>query len=375
MSSNQSSSRGRKRASTSTLNTRTTTNTTATRNSRPYDRDFQQNLVDGGVYPEEYEYPDGRVPPSPDNCDEINQRLVQPRPSLSPSQFSDGAFKKFKRANTHAFKEREVTKSVIPIIEGEISDNKCVAGGVPLTNFDHLTNGTLAPGNPDLFYGARPEQLGRQIRNELSGRIITSTQDDLPIAPNFFLAAKGPDGTAVVARRQACYDGALGARGIHSLQTYGQHEPTYNNHAYTLTSIYSDGQLKMYTSRPTQPANNGDRPEYYMNQINSWGMTGNVETFRQGATAYRNGRDWAKEKRDGFIEAANTRILRPPQDISLESSDYSQPSTCTSKATAPESETSTDEVALDNGVTNQLPSKRLKRGGRERKCREDRSGK
>jgi hypothetical protein len=89
---------------------------------------------------------------------------------------------------------------VIPIVEGEIRDARCVAGGILLTNFDYLTDGTLAPGNPDLFYGACPDQLDRRIRNELNGRIIPSTQEDLPMAPSFFLAAKGPDGNAVVAR-------------------------------------------------------------------------------------------------------------------------------------------------------------------------------
>ncbi|KAF1951278.1 hypothetical protein CC80DRAFT_424979, partial [Byssothecium circinans] len=53
--------------------------------------------------------------------------------------------------------------------------------------------------------------LSRQVRTKLSSLIIPSTQHDLLIALNFFLAAKGPNGLLAVARRQACYDGALGA--------------------------------------------------------------------------------------------------------------------------------------------------------------------
>ena len=60
-----------------------------------------------------------------------------------------------------------VTTAVIPIIEGEIKDAKCIGEGYPLNNLDALTDGTLAAGNPDHFYGVRPEQLNRQIRNEL----------------------------------------------------------------------------------------------------------------------------------------------------------------------------------------------------------------
>jgi hypothetical protein len=36
-------------------------------------------------------------------------------------------------------------------------------------------------------------------------------------------------------------------------------------------------------------------------------MTGNLNTFRQGATAYRNARDWAKKQRDEAIKGANKR--------------------------------------------------------------------
>ena len=36
-------------------------------------------------------------------------------------------------------------------------------------------------------------------------------------------------------------------------------------------------------------------------------MTGNIDTFRRGATAFRNARDVAKQHRDRFIETANAR--------------------------------------------------------------------
>ncbi|CRG82659.1 hypothetical protein PISL3812_00003 [Talaromyces islandicus] len=253
------------------------------KSSGPYDRDFQQHLVDYGIYPVAYEYPDGRVPPKPNNWKDIKERLARHRPSLSPSRFTDEAHEKFVRADAHAFKEKQITESVIPVIEGDNGDARCVAGGVPFNNLGQLTDVTLVSGNPDRYYGARPEQLDRRIRDELYAEIIPSTQNDLPMAPNYFLEVKGPDGSASVAKRQACYDGALGARGIHSLQTYGEGEPTYDNNAYTLTSIYHNGQLQMFTSHPSKSATS-NRPEYYLTQLNTWGMTGNIETFREGAT-------------------------------------------------------------------------------------------
>lgn len=311
MSSSQSSSRGRKRGSAFTLDTRPTTNTTNTKtteSSGPYSRNFQQKLIDSGIYPGGYEYPDGRIPLKPDNLKEINHRLTQSRSSLSPTKFSNKNFEEFQRADAHISKENKATKTVIPIIEGKITDDKCVEGEILFTNLKPLTNDMFTAAKPDLYYGARPEQLDRRIRDELSGHIIPSTQDDLPIAPNFFLAVKGPDGTPAVARRQACYDGALGARGMHILQSYGEDKPVHDNKAYTITSIYNDGTLKMYTSHPTQSTCLNGSPEYCMTQLNTWGMTGNLDTFRQGAAAYRNARDWAKEQRDEAIKQANERV-------------------------------------------------------------------
>lgn len=305
MSSNQSSSRGRKGGSRSTPSARPTADTTATRSSGVYDRDFQQHLTDGGIYPAEYEYPDGGVPPFPDNWEVINQVSNRPRPSLSPSQFSEGRFRAFKRADAHAAKEKQVSENVIPLIAGRIRDARCVAGGIPFGNLDPLTDSTLKPGNPDLYYGARPEQLRRDVRTELSGRIEPSTQSDLPVVPNFFVAAKGPDGSAAVAKRSACYDGVLGARGMHSLQSYGQSEPAYDNNASTVTSIYHNGQLQMYTSHPAQPGGPGTRPEYFMHQIKGYAMTSDSDTFRRGATAFRNLRDWTEDERNAAIARAN----------------------------------------------------------------------
>ena len=165
-----------------------------------------------------------------------------------------------------------------------------------------------------MYYGARPEQLDRQVRDELSGQIIPSTQYDLPITPNFFLAAKGPDGSLAVAGRQACYDGALGARGIQQLQSYGEGKQVFDKNAYTITSTYHGGQLKIYTSHPKEPSDPGARPEYFMTQLRSFAMTDTTETFRQGATAFRNARDWTKEKRNEFVKSANR--MRPSNNQS-----------------------------------------------------------
>jgi hypothetical protein len=301
------SARSRRRGSATTSSSRPTTNTTRTKSTGVYDRAFHQHLVDNGVYPQGHRHLDGSVPAKPENWKAVNQILALPRPSLSPSRFTDEDYENFVQADADASKEKQVSETVIPIIEGKIRDAKCRSGGVPFSNLDPLTDGTLKPGNPDLYHGARPEQLSRKVRDELGGQIIPSTQHDLPIAPNFCLAVKGPDGSAAVAKRQACYDGALGARGMHSLQVYGQSQPNFNINASTITSIYHDGTLKMYTSHVVPPPSTGGRPEYHMHQLKGWSITGDPETFRQGARAYRNARDWAEQQRDEAIVRANEK--------------------------------------------------------------------
>ncbi|KKZ68681.1 hypothetical protein EMCG_05716 [[Emmonsia] crescens] len=185
---------------------------------------------------------------------------------------------------------------------------------------EDLLYGTLAKAKPDHFYGARPEQLNHQICEKLSDQIIPSTQNDLPITPNFFLEAKGPDG---------------------SLASYQHDEPVFDNNAYTVTSTYHGSQLKLYTTHPTAPRDSDDRPEYIMTQLKGYSMTDH-ETFLKGASAYRNARDWAKEQRDKAIQRANERFSEgQPQPQSTSQQTTSQDGTSNLTVTLDDSDAST----------------------------------
>lgn len=133
--------------------------------------------------------------------------------------------------------------------------------------------------------------------------------------------------------RQARYDGAVGARVMHSLQNYGQEEAVYDGQAYTYISTYHNGQLQLYAHHTTAPATEGDRPEYHMTQLRGFTMTDTRETFVQGATAYRNLRDLAKQHWDTFIGDANARYQA------------AQESPITTAASPSEDNTSADELA------------------------------
>ncbi|EZF31123.1 hypothetical protein H109_05567 [Trichophyton interdigitale MR816] len=322
-------------------------NTTKTASTTAYNRNFEQKLIDHGVYPPGYKYPDGQKLPKPNNWSELNERLAQSRASLSLSKFSEHQFEEFVEADLNASKEKPIIRLAIPVIEGRVDDFRCMGGDYPFGNLAPLTDGTLANAKPDHFFGARPKQLNPEIRDELNDFIIPSTQDSLPIAPNFFLEAKGPDGSPAVATRQGCYNGVLGARAIHKLQSYKQDEPVYDNKAYTITSTYLAGTLKLYTTHPIAPRESNGRPEYIMSQLKGWSMTSDSETFRKGATAYRNARDWAKEQRDELINSANERHTQTPSEpLSSERGPASEPTVALE-----DSDTSTTpEVEFDDAA-------------------------
>lgn len=271
-----------------------------------YDRAFQQHLIDYGIFPHAYKFPDGLLPPKLENKGDILRALTQSRASLG--HFSAHDFRKFELAEAQAIKERDITTSVIPIIEGDIWDRNCLAGKIPFTNLEHLTDGTLVPANPDIFYGARPEQLHPQIRKALSGRVVPSTQSDLPIAPNFFVEVKGKDGSAAVAQRQLFYDMAFGERGQQALRSRNPFHASYDNKSHTLGYLYLDGQLKIYATHAIQLSSLVGHPGFVVTQLGAFALTNDFDTFWRGVAAYRNGRDWAKKQRNDAIEQANERL-------------------------------------------------------------------
>jgi hypothetical protein len=150
-----------------------------------------------------------------------------------------------------------------------------------------------------------------------------------------------------VAKRQAMYDGAVGARAMHKLQNYGADELVYDNMAYSFSSTYQDGRLQIYSTHPTKPLTPGGQPEYHMTKTKGFDMTSDRETFVKGATAYRDNRDLAMTYRDSFIEQANERARQMP--ISSSTTTFSDSRASLSPLIVG-SDTSEDELAR-NEVT------------------------
>ena len=347
-----------------------TPNTTLSNSTEPrrrlgrtsaYHPGFEGNLIDHGVYPDGYRHRDDQRVLKPENWEEVQQMMTRRRPSLSPSRFSDAAFERCVGKIKQVLDEADVMTNAFPLVRG---DSNIPSGtNRKFNNLCPLTDGAIVDGQPGWYDGARPERLDLRVRNELSSYIVPSVNKKAPIVPNFFTEWKCPEGSPAVAGRQTCYDGALGARGMQHLQSYGEPAPAFDNNAYTISSTFDGKLLFMYTIHPTAPTGPGGQPEYHMNELKGWVMTNNSEDFRQGATAYRNARDWTKMKRDEFIEAANHRAKTLHQDKTLDSSSYSDPSTSTQRVIAPDTETSAVDHALDHSTVRPQSSKRVKRRG------------
>ncbi|KAL7917979.1 hypothetical protein ACQKWADRAFT_265137 [Trichoderma austrokoningii] len=295
-----------------------------------YCKEFQQRLQDHNIYMID----EGSEPA---NQMEIESELELERASLSPSEFSNDAFKQFRRRNRSCVSESEVMSTIIPIICGSNNNILCQQN-VLFTELAPIIDQDAVKPRPDFFDGSRLRELVQEVRNNevVRSTAIPTKHANVPVVPNFYLEVKGPDGSAAVAQRQACYVGAYGARAMHTLQNYRASEPTYDGNAYTYSSIYhsSTGTLELYAHHMTAPTTEGGQPEYHMNQIDSWGMTRNADTFRQGAAVFRNARELAERHRRSFIQAANSRASRSgavddvpetPEDahVSIEPADYS----------------------------------------------------
>ncbi|KAK1092613.1 hypothetical protein LTR48_004009 [Friedmanniomyces endolithicus] len=312
----------------------------------PYDPQFEQLLIDHGVYPDGYEDSNGNAP-EPENIQAIRERLARSRSSLSPSHFDEAAFKQFQRTNRGVSTEQDVMEDVFPTIRGNTGTRFHKAGNTPFNNLVEFAPG-ITDAKVDGYDGARPMEIELAVRRDLHGYIIPSTRTDLPAAPNHLTEVKGPAGRSDVLRRQAMYAGAVGARGMFELQNYGSETPVYDGNAYALVPTYhaGEGSLRVYATHPRQSA--VGQTEYHMTQLGSYAMTHSSESFRQGAAALRNSRDLSKEQRDRFIASANATARRlPPAATPSSGTAGGSPVSSRTEGASFESNTSTDEPCAE----------------------------
>ncbi|KAI0398660.1 hypothetical protein F4802DRAFT_592562 [Xylaria palmicola] len=287
-----------------------TSHRSKSRKSSAYDANFERHLINNNIHLPDYDSP------KPANFDSILQDLSKSRGSLSPARTDDAVFQTFREWNK-TVSEGTVMRKVVPLLAGDsLIPND---GHLPFTNAASLTDGTTANPTPDFFDGAAPSDLHRIVRRHLSELIEPSKHGSVPVVPNFFLEAKAPRAGSDVLARQACLDGAYGARAMHCLQNYqGGERSTYDGNAYTISAAYHSGfgLLQLYAHHISAPIGDG-RPEYYMTPLKEYLLRSDCNTFISGTAALRNARDLAMRYRNEFITRANQVVLSNQERLNI----------------------------------------------------------
>lgn len=264
--------------------------------------DFEQHLIDHGIYLHNRKS-------SALNEQYIRDGLRRPRPSLSPSGFSDEDFRAFQKLNEATANKDDVMIDIVPVMCG--NTQILSRGDLLFTELKPITFEIASKPKPDNFDGAHPDEIDKRIRTDehIYPLIVPTKQPHAPVAPNFFLELQGASGDIAVSKRQACYDGANGARAMHCLQNYGRKEPIYDGKAYAFSATYNAGtmMLMLFSHHLTAPVIPGGRPEYHLTQLRGYLMMNGRQDLVDGLTALRNLRDMAQEFRDDFISVANAR--------------------------------------------------------------------
>jgi hypothetical protein len=263
----------------------------------PYDHNFGQHLTDHNIYTR-------AVSEKPD-LTELRAALATQLPSV---HFSDEEFRNFRSLCLGARDKPEVTKILWTLID-TYDEGHPYALKTEFDNLAKLTDETLAPAVPDVYYGARPKEVAFKVRKELDEFIVPSAWKDRPAAPNFFVEVQSPCGTDFVTEQRARIAGAFGCRAIHSLQNYGRMgSDEYDGKPYVFSWTMTSMALILHAHHVTAPAVCGELPHYHMTMIDLYSLWTDIESLCRAATAFGNVRDLAKKYRDIFIRAANARV-------------------------------------------------------------------
>ena len=282
--------------------------TTSTTTSA-YDKNFAQILRDHFIDIDVDANP-------PDNLKFWSERVEQPRAELSNMNFTIDDHRKWVHELLRAKGEPQVMSMVFPMIIGAHKTNYPYDMDRICNNWAPLLDVNILSPKPDYYNGhsAGPENVG--IRRALDKFIVPSTTDGAPFLANFFVEVKAGTGSLDIATRQACHDGALGARGMQKLQMLADSRKVeiFDKMAYTVSGVFLKGNLELYAHHITQPDGPGSQFHYHMTLLGQWGIRGSARSFRDGAAALRNAADVAFEFREQFIKAANQRLARASRE-------------------------------------------------------------
>lgn len=255
----------------------------------------------------------------PENFREIQKRLSRPRRPLPPEDFDE-----FGKANENAWNESVVKHHVVPILIGQ--DIRFQKSETKFNNLPKFFEGDgidfdFSAAQPDQYDGCKSTDIYPVVREyaDLEKYIMPSTDKRRLCLPNFFLELKGPPGKYCEVRRQACYDGVLGARGMHKLRCLTNEDNALDGNAYTITATFAGGAgnhtLTLYAVHPISSQRDAAFDEdgelaidYRMTLLRSFALCDSSQTYQEGVTALRNAYDWAREQRDILVAEVTRKI-------------------------------------------------------------------
>ena len=299
---------------------------------------FEQNIVSGGVVLPGSQQAYGSIT-RPENYQELRDVMGEYRPSLSPTLYGEDKFEEYQNDVYRSTNEAELLTNAWPTLNGK---TKAPNGMNRPFDMTPLTDGTIVDPKPGVFCGAHYSKIDPRLRDSLAPYILPSSNLRVPVAPNFFTEVKGPRGTGDIALLQSGYNGAVGARAYERLERYGEKniEIVSISNAYTIATTFDGHLLRIFSVHTLPPTGAGGQTQYVLCQLRSFAMTDTPETFRAGATAYRNLRDWALERLDEVIEKANNKHGKLTQPHKSSTS-----STCSRRTTTSTKETGTRETS------------------------------
>ncbi|KAI0100491.1 hypothetical protein GGR51DRAFT_532259 [Nemania sp. FL0031] len=265
-----------------------------------YNQGLERRLANNGIT-----LPSGEPLP---HWHDIQQKLSAPVLEISLEKFQS-----FKDLDSTARRKGDITHNVMPFILDTPLDH-VPTRDAKFNNLEPLIAGPVEASQPDLYYGSDPRRLRDWVRENLSRYIDPATiDDDQPILPNLFLGTKPPTADLFAATLQACYDGAIGARGMHMLQNHCiQHNPIYDTRPLSFSTIYHYGFLRIFAHHIEAPNELAGAAKYHMTMIGQYYLPGSYDEFRKGVTAFRNIRDLAREYRETLINEVNIRLYHEP---------------------------------------------------------------
>lgn len=241
--------------------------------------------------------PDVKAASTPNNWDDLIAALSTRNETVY--SISLDTFSTLQMVYRNARDHSSIVEKILPIMHGEEAIEKRTR--VRFSNMNPFSEDLiLQHANPDFYDGGDHDQLDARIRNQMRHYLLP-TDGNHPLAPNFFLIARDSDFPPAAARRLALYDGTTGARAMRVLQSVERDLP-YDGNAYTITSTYVDGMLRMYAVHPVHIS------EYFMVELGAWYLWGSLGEFHAGVSAFRNLRMWARNQRDRLMQEANSRL-------------------------------------------------------------------